>query len=115
MKVAPVSADLLIKLAIIALVAGVGVWAVRKVTKDISDKVASGLATVTAPFTAASEWVDHIAENFNAPYDPSKSYYHLMSTGDQVITPDIVTPFTTLGDLFTSAKPTNTGGASGGW
>lgn len=39
MKVAPVSADLLIKLALAAAVIGVGVWAVRRTTQAISGAI----------------------------------------------------------------------------
>ncbi len=39
MKVAPVSADLLIKLALAAAVIGVGVWAVRRTTSAISGAI----------------------------------------------------------------------------
>jgi len=53
MRVAPVSGDLLVKVALLAIGIGVAVYAVRRVTTAASDAAAA----VWAPIDAAQQWV----------------------------------------------------------
>ena len=120
MKVAPVSADLLIKIGIVVGMAGLAWYGLRQVKASVS----SGVDTLTAPIRSLQEWYDDswiassIAEMVK-PYDPAApGVYHLMNTGEgETIYPNGGTPFTTIADWFTPSppKPTNTGGASGSW
>lgn len=119
MKVAPVSADLLVKLGIVVLMGGAGWYLLSKLRASVSsgvDSLSHSLDTITAPIRDVSAWVGNQVDYFNEPYDPAKPRYAYMDASQGA--PDSVVPFTTLADLFSSstpAKPAFTGGATGSW
>lgn len=62
MKIAPVSADLLIKLAIGAVLIGAGVYALRKVSAAAGGLVDQFTATIDSLKTGVSDAVDTVTE-----------------------------------------------------
>jgi hypothetical protein len=107
MRMAPVSADLLIKLTLGVLLVGGAVWAIRRVTSAASD--AAGQV-----FDAAAQAVDSVNPlNQNNVFAQGANAVVSAATGREetfggwlydVTHPDPVT-----------APPRNTGGATGSW
>ena len=70
MKIAPVSADLLIKLALAGVVLGVGIWAVRRITGAVSDAAANAWGTAQD----AADWVANQTAYINPASDRNLVY-----------------------------------------
>lgn len=70
MRVAPVSADLLIKLALLGIGVGVAVWAVRR----MSDAVSGAVDSAWGQLDAAAQWVRDGTKYIN-PASPDNLIY----------------------------------------
>jgi hypothetical protein len=70
MKVAPVSADLLIKLALAGVVLGVGIWAVRRITGAVSDAASNAWGAAQD----AADWVASQTDYINPASDRNLIY-----------------------------------------
>lgn len=130
MRVAPVSADLLIKLALLGVGIGVAVYVVRGVTDAVQGAVRDAWAPIDAATEAAAQWVrngtryvseaadwvsneihfeNHPEYNFMGPPNP----YESGNNGDYT---SILPPITGSGGAAFGMYPrANTGGASGSW
>lgn len=101
MKIAPVSADLLIKVALVAVSLG-ALWYI--------------LNRATGATAAAAAWVGETADNVVQAVNPL-STENVFYTGANAITGG--TPDESIGtriyDYFHPEPPVNTGGATGSW
>lgn len=129
-RIAPPSADLLIKLAMLGIGIGVAVYAVRRVTNAVQGAVSAAWAPFDAAADAAAQWVrsgtryvneaadwayneihfeNHPEYNFIGPPNP----YESGNNGDYT---SILPPITGSGGAAFGMYPrANTGGASGSW
>lgn len=85
MRVAPVSADLLIKLALAGIGIGVAVWAVRRVSGAVSDAASNAWGAVND----AAQWVADGTKYINPASDQNVVYttvnQHFWPAGEQTV------------------------------
>lgn len=125
-KIAPPSADMLIKLALLGIGIGVAVYAVRRVT----DAVRGAASAAWAPVDAAAQWVRdgtrYVGEAadwaYNEIHFENHPEYHFMGppnpyeSGNNGDYTSIMPPITGSGGAAFGMYPrANTGGASGSW
>lgn len=110
MKVAPVSADLLIKLALLAIGVGAAVWAVRKVTGAAGEAAGKMWDTATDAAYSVAPWNNNnvIAATVNSGVTAAVGREETLGGWlHSVISDD--------DDRIRAMLQGNTGGATGSW
>jgi hypothetical protein len=113
MKIAPVSADLLIKLTLVAVAVGVVIYGVRKVTGAAGEAAGKMWDTATDAAYSVAPWNNDnvIAATVNSGVqavtgtdDTLGTWLHRTFSGDDERVREMLNP-----------TPVNTGGATGSW